>query len=176
MNFITVLAGAFHDRSSVTSAELQQVLGVSRQAIWRHVRRLIETGALVAESAGRGTRYRPGPRMLLPASSLLDARPFWSELARRFPDFTHVQVQLVARGLSRKADAELLIQALPRRAMVVFDLERVERVGEAFARHLLFVAPRYLGFEAVAINAGTEVGRTIARVAELEPARWRGRG
>src|SRR4051812_10849657 len=95
MDLHHILAELFRDRRSVTPLELRRALGVSRQAAWKRVRRLIEVEALVPEGAGRGRRYLPGNGVLeAPAFSGIYRRfqGLWSELSQSAPNVSYVAV------------------------------------------------------------------------------------
>ena len=48
----------FDGGKALQSGEIAKVLGVTRQTAHRHLRQLVAEGRLIAEGAGRGSRYR----------------------------------------------------------------------------------------------------------------------
>jgi len=48
----------FDGNEALQSGEIARVLGVTRQTVHRHLRQLVAEGRLIAEGAGRGSRYR----------------------------------------------------------------------------------------------------------------------
>lgn len=53
-----VIARLFSARTHITSSEVAAAAGVTRQAAHYHLRRMVESGLLVAEGARRSSRYR----------------------------------------------------------------------------------------------------------------------
>ena len=67
------------ERGSAQSGGIAQSLGLTRQALHRHLRRLVDAGDLVAEGAGRGASYRCPSRFRLPLAGLAEDR-VWSDI------------------------------------------------------------------------------------------------
>jgi DNA-binding transcriptional ArsR family regulator len=77
-------------RASATGGELRTHLGLSRQALSVHLRRLVETGQIVRTGATRGARYAVPSRMPPPATVSrrlptqdIDEGRIWEDLAAR---------------------------------------------------------------------------------------------
>lgn len=101
------------DESPVLQArEVAGALGVTRQTAHRYLRRLVAEGALIAEGAGRGARYRrphaAGVRRYPTAG--LDEDRVWSELSG--PGSTALSVSARARAVLRYALTELVNNAI----------------------------------------------------------------
>ena len=47
-----------HEREALTSGDLAEAAGITRQAAHRHLGQLVALGKLRREGAGRGARYR----------------------------------------------------------------------------------------------------------------------
>jgi biotin operon repressor len=173
MAFTQILDEAFRLRGSVSSGDLQRALGITRQSAWERIRRLVESGVLLPDGHGRGTRYRPGP-MLEPASTPWpQCDGFWSALTRDAPSVGYVHLASASRGFSRKSEAETLLLGVERHAFLVLDFDGVERVQEPFARHLLCEGPEFWNVRVMPINATAQVRRMLARVLALAPIRQR---
>jgi len=78
------------ERGSAKSGDIAEATGLSRQALNRHLRRLIEAGELTAEGAGRGASYRSVRHVRLPLVALAEDQvwndvgaPMLRRLARR---------------------------------------------------------------------------------------------
>ena len=78
-------------RASATGGELRMHLGLSRQALNVHLRRLIQDGRIIRSGATRGARYAVPNRMPAPAvvsrrllTRGLDEGRVWEDLAARF--------------------------------------------------------------------------------------------
>ena len=78
-------------RKSATGGELRKYLGLSRQALSIHIRRLVESGQVVRSGTTRGARYalvgRAHPAAVISRSLLTrgcDERRVWDDLTARF--------------------------------------------------------------------------------------------
>ncbi|MFC1705752.1 STAS-like domain-containing protein [Planctomycetota bacterium] len=89
-NVSDVIREIVAERGVVTNREVADITGLSRQAVHRHFRKLVDDGELMREGAGRGTRYRPSLEgrwcFRYPRVGLEEDR-VWSELCSRLPAF-----------------------------------------------------------------------------------------
>jgi hypothetical protein len=152
----------------VTSRQLQRALGISRQAVWLQVRRLVESGELQIESAGRGVRCVPGPGSALRGGVVrgdevteTSCGTFWAQVVEEAPYVGYVCVRLASRGTQRKEHGQALIAELPHQSPINLDFEGVESISGPFAEALLFNPLRHA--QIMHINASTSVRRTLER-------------
>jgi DNA-binding transcriptional ArsR family regulator len=78
--------GILRTRRTVQAGEVAEAAGISRQAVHRHMRALVESGKLVPEGEGRATRYRLAsrtkPRFRYPCAVLAEDRVWDDAVAR----------------------------------------------------------------------------------------------
>jgi DNA-binding Lrp family transcriptional regulator len=135
------LARAGHARSG----EIAAALGLSRQAIHRRLRRLLDAGRVIRSGAGRSTSYRlaPGsPLQVRYSTAGLAEDRVWSELAAREPlahlsdratdVFNYAMTELVNNAIdhSGAAEVEVGVMASPGGEIV---MEVVDRGAGVFA-------------------------------------------
>jgi anti-sigma regulatory factor (Ser/Thr protein kinase) len=101
----------FDGNKALQSGEIARVLGVTRQTAHRHLRQLVAEGRLIAEGAGRGSRYR--------RYSAVDQR--------RYPT-AGLEEDLVWSEMSGSGS---LLGALPTRARTVLQYSLTELVNNA---------------------------------------------
>lgn len=174
MDLREAIADAFDLRGFVTSRQLQRALGISRQAVWLQVRRLVDSGELKIESAGRGVRYVPGPGSPRSGGVVRGDEAteewkwsFWAELAEHAPRFAYVHVRRAARGTQRKEHGQALLAELIHPSLIVLDFEGVEAVSAPFAEAVLF--NRFM--HTMPINTSAAVRRTLERAARSHALR-----
>jgi biotin operon repressor len=176
MDLRSALADAFDLRGFVTSRQLQHALGISRQAVWLQVRRLVESGELKIESAGRGVRYVPGPGSARRGGIVRGDQEtdfltgtFWTQLVEEAPYVGYVCVRLASRGTQRKEHGQALVAELPHQRLIILDFDGVEAISGTFAEAVLF-SP-LLCARVMPINASTSVRRTLERATRCNALR-----
>ena len=86
------------ERETLTSGDLAEAAGITRQAAHRHLGQLVALGKLRREGAGRGARYRlRSARIELRRSRAgLDEARVWEEIERGLPEFASLSRDLQA--------------------------------------------------------------------------------
>lgn len=118
-----VLARLCRDGQPFSSAQVCAEAGVSRQAVHKHLRRLVARGALTVRGKARAARYQA---VAAPSASVLAA----ARLGQR--------VEVASAGsLYRLSARLLLLDAAP--GEVRLDFTGVEALGEEFLEELFLV-------------------------------------
>ena len=87
-------------RGSATATELSVPLGITRQAVAKHLTVLAEAGLVDGRRAGRETRYRPTP------APMSDAISWMAEIGGRWDERLAALERQVARRRSRRPVSE----------------------------------------------------------------------
>ena len=116
-------------------------LRLSRTAILKHVRRMVDSGELVRQGAGPGTHYIRGPGWGGAPSGILrtpERNGFWAGLMAYAPRAAYVELfAVLGPSATQRTQARRALGGLAGREYIVVDFRRVERVTEAFVQELL---------------------------------------
>jgi hypothetical protein len=134
------LDDAFRRFGSVSNRQLQRAFRISRQAVWKRLRPLVDSGELAITGVGRGIRYVRGPGHG-DFGGIVRGRPdpgdFWRKLGEALPALVYVSVRSAAARVSRRADFEALLGGISLYGRhLVLDFEGVPDVGQPFAEAL----------------------------------------
>ncbi|HYX90193.1 MAG TPA: hypothetical protein VE782_01420 [Myxococcaceae bacterium] len=149
---------------------------VSRQAILKHLNRMVDSGELARQGSGPGTHYVAGPGWGAPeergAARTPDHEGFWKELMERCQNAAYLDLfAAVGPALSRRAQAKRVLDRLYRRDLIVADFHHASSVTEAFADELLVQWPSTWGARMQPINVSAQLEPVIERVLRLRDAR-----
>jgi hypothetical protein len=116
-------------------------LRLSRTAILKHVRRMVDSGELVRQGAGPGTHYVRGPGWSGEPSGIVrtpERNGFWAGLMAWAPRAAYVELfAVLGATATRRTQARRALDGLTGREYIVVDFRRVERVTEQFVQELL---------------------------------------
>jgi anti-sigma regulatory factor (Ser/Thr protein kinase) len=148
-----ILALLRRRKAPISTTDVAELLGVSRQAAHRRLRRLAHEGSVVATGAGRSSRWEPArgrTGLHLRTVGLAEDR-VWDELGRRVPEISRLGVE--ARHIAAYAFTEMLNNAIEHSGSKTIDVS-----VEASAEGLSFlVVDRGVGaFETVRAKLGLE--------------------
>ena len=174
MDVYFTLNDAFRRCGSVSNQQLQRAWGISRQAVWKRLKPLVDSGELQIDGIGRGVRYRPGPgsswRDGVVRGGDLTSSGFWVALCAQVKGLVYVAVGRAARGTLRGDHARALLMDLDLRQFVILDFAGVERVGARFAA-ALFSCLEVCSSRLAMINVSKDVARALARARRLDGLR-----
>jgi anti-sigma regulatory factor (Ser/Thr protein kinase) len=142
------LLGRLRTHDGATSGELARALGISRQAVHRHLTKLAERGRVRMEGAGRGARWRlahgPAARFRFRTAGLAEDRA-WEQTCRKVQRLGALSGE--ARGVFAYAFTELVNNA-------------IEHSGSASVSVAVYLRRDHIRFEIVDSGIGA-----LARIA-----------
>jgi hypothetical protein len=148
---------------------------VSRQAIWKHLRSMVDSGELVRQGAGPGSHYARGPGFgAVPdgAARTSDHEGFWAELMSRCPKGAYIELYtIVGTAATQRAQATRVLEGLVGRDLIVADFRGLRRATEQFVDELLCKWPTEWCARVEPINVPSAIQPIIERVLRLRKAR-----
>ncbi|MFZ5468978.1 MAG: STAS-like domain-containing protein [Myxococcota bacterium] len=162
--------GPFGNRQVATE------LKVSRQAVHKQLRLMVERGELEVVGQGRSARYQrvnQEGQLRGVASGSSPASVFWKELVSELRATSYVELFPVASHFSTRAEARKLLDDCPMGNRVIVDFHGVSSVTPAFADELFNAQAWANALRLQAINAAASVEAEIVRALLKHQARTR---
>ena len=148
---------------------------VSRQAVWKQLRSMVESGELIRQGSGPGAHYVPGPGFgVAPAGAARtsDHQGFWADLMSRCQNAAYIELRvMVGTGARHRAQAKRVLDGLIRRDLIVADFRGVEEATEPFLQELLIEWPSLFFARVEPINVSSSIQPILDRVLRLRDAR-----
>jgi DNA-binding IclR family transcriptional regulator len=168
MTFEQALLSLLSEDEWFRNRDLARVLGVSRQATARRLRRMVEIGWVKAMGHGASTRYERGmafPR-LGRGQAFGVSSDDWKRLTDAQPNLAYVRLErITGPRITRQKQFEEAIRLTRAYAFRILDFEGIEHLSEAAAALLSPI--RCAGVVTLPINMAPAISAVVAR------ARWR---
>lgn len=173
MDIRDVLTGCFGFSGRTTMKELRRQTGRSRQALWKHLQKLLQSGELVIVRGEPGWAYAPGPGWPSAQRGALRGTvgrewEWWAWLTERVPFVAYINLSQIAVNLVTRRQASDALANLDSKSFIFADFEGVESVTDAFAVEMFATWPQGARPSPVPINMAPDVAIRVRRAQNLQ--------
>jgi hypothetical protein len=162
-------------RSRFKVKHVLRQIRVSRQAIWKQLRSMVDSGELIRQGSGPGSHYARGPGFgaaVEGAARTSDHEGFWAELMSRCSKAAYIELYTtLGANATQRAQAQRVLERLAGRDLIVADFRRVGHATEPFVDELLCNWPTEWCARVEPINVPSAIQPIIDRVLRLRKAR-----